>query len=152
MWNSNSMANKSLANKPPETFDLLVTILHHNVLPHAKMLYGSARRGNMVYSDRLFHTSLNINSTKTFTYAWNNITSFHGNMYSIISLKPSKLKPCWFLLENKQNVWFNKSNKCASWIHWFPIKRLAGYNHQMTGDKHDKSTGNGVVYFSKSEL
>lgn len=46
------------------------------------------------------------------------------NMYSVISLKPRKLKPCGFLLENKQNVWFNKSNKCASWIHWFPHKNI----------------------------
>ena len=48
------LTDESFSYKPPESFIILVTMLHCNVLPHATMLYSYARCGNTVYSDRMF--------------------------------------------------------------------------------------------------
>ena len=48
------LMDESFSYKPPESFIILVTMLHCNALPHATMLYSYARCGNTVYSDRMF--------------------------------------------------------------------------------------------------
>lgn len=48
------LTDESFSYKPPESFIILVTMLHCNVLPHATMLYSYARCSNTVYSDRMF--------------------------------------------------------------------------------------------------